>query len=93
MKYLTILECPVAYPAENAHSLSSKDLMPRFGVTAGLESQHLRVLENRITSVCIWQSEALAKRYFDADWSAKADDIWGDEYRIRSEPIDSASAA
>lgn len=93
MTYLTILECPVAYPAENQHSLSSKDMMPRFGVTSGLESQHLRVQDGRITSVCIWTSEFLAKRFFGRDWTAKATDIWGDQYQIRFEDIGSASAA
>ncbi|WP_426218413.1 hypothetical protein [Methylobacterium sp. NFXW15] len=93
MKYLTIVECPVVYPAENEHALASKDMLPRFGVTSGLESQHVRVLDERITSVCIWASEFLAKRYFGKDWSEKADAIWGDQYQIRFEPIDAAANA
>lgn len=93
MKYLTILECPVVYSAENSHALASKDMLPRFGVTSGLESQHVRVLDTRITSVCIWESEFFAKRYFGKDWSGKADAIWGDQYQIRFEAIDAASAA
>lgn len=93
MKYLTILECPVVYAAENDHALASKDMLPRFGVTAGLESQHVRVLDTRITSVCIWTSEFFAKRYFGKDWSEKAEAIWGDQYQMRFEPIDAASAA
>lgn len=93
MKYLTILECPVVYSAENDHGLASKDMLPRFGVTSGLESQHVRVLDARITSVCIWTSEFLAKRYFGKDWSEKAEAIWDGQYQIRFEPIDAASAA
>jgi hypothetical protein len=93
MKHLTILECPVVYSAENDQALASKDMLPRFGVTAGLESQHVRVLDTRITSVCIWTSEAAAQRYFGEDWKGKAAAIWGDEYQIRFEPIDTASAA
>lgn len=93
MKYLTVVECPVVFPAENEHGFSSKDMLPRAGVTAGLESRHVRVLDNRITAVCIWNSEFLAKRFFDKDWHKKADDVWGDAYQTRFEPIDDASAA
>lgn len=93
MKYLTILECPVVYSAENDRAVASKDMLPRLGVTAGLESQHVRVLDTRITSVCIWASEFFAKRYFGKDWSETADAIWGDQYQIRFEAIDAASAA
>ena len=93
MKYLTSLEGPVVYAAENDHALASKDMLPRFGVTSGLESQHVRVLDARITSVCIWTSEFCAKKFFGKDWSDKAADIWGDEYQMRFETIDAASAA
>ncbi|GJE54799.1 MULTISPECIES: hypothetical protein [Methylobacterium] len=93
MKYLTVVECPVAFPAENEHGLSSKDMLPRAGVTGGLESRHVRVLENRITAVCIWASQAQAERFFDRDWHDKADAIWGAEYQTRFETIDSVSAA
>ena len=93
MKHLTILECPVVYSAENDRALASKDMLPRFGVTAGLESQHMRVQDTRITSVCIWTNEAAAKQYFGQDWTEKAEAIWGDQYQIRFETIDTASAA
>lgn len=93
MKYLTIVECPVVYAAENEHALASKDMLPRFGVISGLESQHIRVLDTRITSVCIWSSEFQAKKYFGKDWAEKADAIWGDQYQMRFEAIDAASAA
>ncbi len=92
MKHLTILECPVVYAAENDQALASKDMLPRFGVTAGLESQHMRVLDTRITSVCIWTDEASAKRYFGDDLDREGrgdlgrpvpDPVRVDRYRLR----------
>lgn len=93
MKYLTVVECPVVFPGENDHALASKDMLPRLGIAGGLESRHVRILDGRITAVCIWKNSACAKQFFDSDWHAKADEIWGDAYQTRFEAIDSASAA
>jgi len=93
MKFLAIVECPVVFPAENDRALSSKDMLPRPGVTRGLESRHVRVLDSRMTAVCLWATAEDAQRFFDGDWYGKASEIWGEDYRIRLEGIDSASAA
>ena len=93
MKYLAVIECPVVFPAENEYALSSVDMLPRLGITAGLESRHMRILDARVTAVCIFTSASAGTGFFDEDWQAKAETLWGDDYRTRFEDIDGAPAA
>lgn len=93
MKNLTVVECPVVFPGENEFGMSSVDMLPRLGIAAGLESRHIRVLDERIIAVCIWKSTFCAKLFFDAAWSERAETLWGEAYQIRFEAIDDASAA
>lgn len=92
-KYLSMIECPVVFPGDNAYGMSSRDMLPRAGVTPGLISRHVRVSDNRIVGVCIWANEPSCKRFFDDDWYGKAKSLWGEEYSIRLERIEDASAA
>ncbi|GJE26378.1 hypothetical protein [Methylobacterium organophilum] len=93
VKYLTVVECPVIFPGENEYAMSSFDMLPRLGITRGLESRHVKVLDNRIVMVCIWKSSFCARLFFDAAWTEKAAVLWPDTYQFRLEPIENASAA
>ncbi len=93
MKHLVVVECPIVFPGENEFGMSSVDMLPRLGIAAGLESRHIRVLDERIIAVCIFKSTFCAKLFFDAEWTARADTLWGDRYQMRFEAIDNASAA
>lgn len=93
MKHLAVVECPIVFPGENEFGMSSVDMLPRLGIAAGLESRHIRVLGERIIAVCIFKSTFCAKLFFDAEWTARAETLWGDRYQIRFEAIDTASAA
>ncbi|MFY9291878.1 MAG: hypothetical protein WAP03_14450 [Methylorubrum rhodinum] len=93
MKHLAVVECPIVFPGENEFGMSSVDMLPRLGIAAGLESRHIRVLDERIIAVCIFKSTFCAKLFFDAEWTTRADTLWDDRYQIRFEAIDTASAA
>jgi hypothetical protein len=93
MKHLVVVECPIVFPGENEFGMSSVDMLPRNGIAAGLESRHIRVLDERIIAVCIFKSTFCAKLFFDAEWTKRAETLWGDRYQIRFEAIDTASAA
>lgn len=93
MKYLSVVECPVVFPGENAYGMSSIDMLPRAGVTAGLESRHVRVLDGRIVAVCIWKSASSGQLFFDETWHTRADQLWNDAYQTRFEEIDEPPAA
>lgn len=92
-KHLTVVECPIVFPGENAFGVSSVDMLPRLGIAAGLESRHIRVLDERIIAVCIWKSLFCAKLFFDGPWYDRAGTLWGEAYQIRFEAIEDASAA
>ncbi len=93
MKHLTVIECPIVFPGENEFGVSSIDMLPRLGIAGGLESRHIRVLDERIIAVCIWRSSFCAKLFFDAAWHERAATLWGEAYQIRFEAIENASAA
>ncbi|AMB44265.1 hypothetical protein Y590_05115 [Methylobacterium sp. AMS5] len=93
MKYLTVVECPIVFPGENEFGASSIDMLPRLGIAGGLESRHIRVLDERIIAVCIWRSSFCAKLFFDTAWHERAASLWGEAYQIRFEAIENASAA
>ncbi|WP_227440675.1 MULTISPECIES: hypothetical protein [unclassified Methylobacterium] len=93
MRYLAILECPVIFSGESPNGMTSMDMCPSAGITRGLISRHVKVIDSRVIAVCIWQSEFCAKLFFDADWYEKAGVLWGDRYQLRLEAIDEAAVA
>ena len=93
MKYLSVIECPVVFPGENAFAMSSIDMLPRAGVTPGLESRHVRVLGGRIIAVCLWKNPASGQHFFDEAWQTRADQLWQDAYQTRFEDIEEPPAA
>ncbi len=93
MSYLAILECPVIFSGESAYAMTSMDMCPSTGITRGLISRHVKVVDSRIIAVCIWQSEFCAKLFFNAEWYEKAEVLWGDRYQLRLEEIDETAVA
>lgn len=93
MRFLAILECPVTFSGENTYSMTSIDMCPSVGVTRGLVSRHVKVLDATLIAVCIWEDERFSRAYFDAEWYEKAGVLWGESYRLRLEPIDASQVA
>lgn len=93
MSYLAILECPVTFNDENNYSMSSIDMCPTVGITQGLVSRHVKVQDARLLVVCIWKSQADSETFFESEWYAKADTLWGADYQLRLEALDKTSAA
>jgi hypothetical protein len=93
MRYLAILDCPVIFSGENSYRMTSIDMCPSAGITAGLISRHVKVVDGRLIAVCIWTSETWCRDFYDSAWYAKASDLWGDQYQLRIEAIDETQAA
>lgn len=93
MSYLAILECPVTFSAENKYSMSSIDMCPTVGITRGLVSRHVKVVDARILVVCIWESQSFGQTFFDAEWHAKAGELWGEDYQLRLASPDASQVA
>ncbi|KQP30625.1 hypothetical protein ASF49_14080 [Methylobacterium sp. Leaf104] len=93
MRFLAILDCPVIFSGENSYGMTSIDMCPSTGITSGLISRHVKVVDGRLIAVCIWTSEFCCRKYFDAAWYGKAADLWGDQYQLRLEAIEEPQAA
>lgn len=93
MRYLAILDCPVTFAGENSYGMTSNDMCPSAGITGGLISRHVKVVDGRLIAVCIWNSEFCARVFFDHAWYEKAGELWGDQYQLRLEAIDEETQA
>lgn len=93
MRYLAILECPVIFSGENTYSMTSIDMCPSVGITRGLISRHVKVVDARVIVVCIWENHFSSLLFFNTDWYEKAASLWGDRYQLRLEAIDEACTA
>lgn len=93
MRYLAILECPVIFSGENAYAMTSMDMCPSVGITRGLISRHVKVVDARVIVVCIWEDQLGCMLFFDTDWREKAEVLWGEAYQLRLEAIDETRAA
>ena len=93
MRYLAILECPVIFSGENAFGMTSMDMCPSVGITRGLISRHVKVVDSQLFVVSIWDSQFCAKLFFDPAWYEKAEILWGDGYQLRLDAIEEARVA
>lgn len=93
MHYLAILDCPVVFSGENTYSMTSIDMCPSVGITRGLISRHVKVVDARVIAVCIWEDQLTCMLFFNSDWYEKAETLWGDRYQLRLETIDETRAA
>jgi len=93
MRYLAILECPVIFSGENPYGMTSMDMCPSVGITRGLISRHVKVVDARVIVVSIWTSQFCAKLFFDPAWYEKAEILWGDGYQLRLDAIEEARVA
>lgn len=93
MRHLAILDCPVVFSGENTYAMTSIDMCPSVGVTRGLVSRHVKIIDARVIAVCIWEDQMSCMLFFNSDWYERAAALWGDSYQLRLEAIDASQAA
>ncbi|WP_407528758.1 hypothetical protein [Methylobacterium oryzisoli] len=92
-KYLSMLDAPTVVEGEAGRGPSSQVLCPSLGIGRGLVSRHISVRDGRMLCICFWKSEAACLSYFDAEWHARADTLWGDRYQLQITAFETADAA